>query len=97
MMVDGYSGFLLLDKDGRPKVALHIEHVMKRAWNKYNDTHVVPLPLITPHVFRHTFCTNMADAGMDIKSLQYLMGHSDVGITLNVYTIQRMQRRRGNG
>lgn len=86
MMVDGYSGFLLLDKDGRPKVALHIEHVMKRAWNKYNDTHAVLLPLITPHVFRHTFCTNMADAGMDIKSLQYLMGHSDVGITLNVYT-----------
>lgn len=34
MIVDGYSGFLLLDKDGRPKVALHIEPVMKRTWNK---------------------------------------------------------------
>ena len=32
------------------------------------------------------FCTNMANAGMDIKSLQYLMGHSDAGITMNVYT-----------
>lgn len=80
------SGFILLDKDGNPKVAMHIEHVMKRAWNKYNATHETPLPLITPHVFRHTFCTNMANAGMDIKSLQYLMGHSDVGVTLNVYT-----------
>ena len=30
-----------------------------------------PLPHITPHVFRHTFCTNMASAGMDIKNLQY--------------------------
>lgn len=45
-----------------------------------------PLPHITPHVFRHTFCTNMASAGMDIKNLQYVMGHSDVGVTLNVYT-----------
>ena len=45
-----------------------------------------PLPNITPHVFRHTFCTNMANAGMDIKTLQYVMGHSDVGVTLNVYT-----------
>ncbi len=36
--------------------------------------------------FRHTFCTNMANAGMDIKTLQYVMGHSDVGVTLNVYT-----------
>ena len=28
----------------------------------------------------------MANAGMDIKNLQYVMGHSDVGVTLNVYT-----------
>ena len=28
----------------------------------------------------------MANAGMDLKSLQYLMGHSDAGITMNVYT-----------
>ena len=35
---------------------------------------------------RHTFCTKMAHAGMDIKSLQYLMGHSDAGVTMNVYT-----------
>ena len=85
-MIDGYTGFLLLDQNGNPKVALHIEHVVKRIWEKYNEAHVIPLPRITPHVFRHTFCTNMADAGMDLKSLQYLMGHSDVSVTLNVYT-----------
>lgn len=28
----------------------------------------------------------MANKGMDIKTLQYVMGHSDVGVTLNVYT-----------
>lgn len=45
------------------------------------------VPYLTrPHVFRHTFCTNMANAGMDVKTLQYLMGHSDVGVTLNIYT-----------
>lgn len=85
-VIGGHSGFILLDKDGNPKIAMHIEHVMKRAWNKYNATHEMPLPPITPHVLRHTFCTNMANAGMDIKSLQYLMGHSDVSVTLNVYT-----------
>ena len=85
-MVDGYTGFILLDKNGNPKVALHLEHVVTRIWEKYNEEHVVPLPKITPHVFRHTFCTNMANAGMDLKSLQYLMGHSDVSVTLNVYT-----------
>ena len=31
-------------------------------------------------------CTNYANSGMDIKNIQYLMGHSDAGVTLNVYT-----------
>ena len=86
VMIDGYVGFLLLDQNHQPKVALHIEHVMQRICEKYNEEHVIPLPSVTPHVLRHTFCTNMANAGMDVKSLQYLMGHSDVSVTLNVYT-----------
>ena len=44
------------------------------------------LPNITPHVCRHTFCSNMAKSGMNPKTLQYLMGHSDIGVTLNTYT-----------
>lgn len=85
--VDGYSKFILLDKNSNPKVALHIENEMRWALKKYHKIHPDnPLPHITPHVFRHTFCTNMANAGMDIKSLQYLMGHSDASITMNVYS-----------
>ena len=41
---------------------------------------------ITPHVCRHTFCSNMAKSGMNPKTLQYIRGHSDIGVTLNVYT-----------
>ena len=86
-MIDGYSGFIMLDKNGNPKVALHIENEMRWAMKKYKKLHPdYPLPHITPHVFRHTFCTNYANDGMDIKNLQYLMGHSDAGVTLNVYT-----------
>ena len=46
----------------------------------------VQLPTITSHVCRHTYCTNMAKSGMNPKALQYLMGHSDISVTLNVYT-----------
>jgi len=86
-LIDGYTGFLLLDREGKPCVAMHIQHRMQRAMKKYREEHPEnPLPAITPHVLRHTFCTGMANAGMDIKSLQYLMGHSDAGVTMNVYT-----------
>lgn len=85
--VDGCRGFLLIDKKNQPKVALHIENEMRWARKKFQKLHPdIELPNITPHVFRHTFCTNLANAGMDIKNLQYLMGHSDVGVTLNVYS-----------
>jgi len=87
MIVDGYSDFILMDQREHPKVALHLENEMRWAMKKYRKIHPDrPLPNITPHVFRHTFCTNMAAAGMDAKTLQYLMGHADIGVTLNVYT-----------
>ena len=80
-------GFILLDKNYNPKVALYIENEMQWGMKKYNKLYPdQPLPHITPHVFRHIFCMNMANAGMDIKTLQYLMEHSDEGVTLDVYT-----------
>lgn len=53
---------------------------------KYNSIYKVQLPPITPHVARHTFCSNMAKSGMNPKTLQKIMGHSDIGVTLNTYT-----------
>ena len=44
------------------------------------------MPNITPHICRHTYCSNMAKSGMNPKTLQYLMGHSEIGVTLNTYT-----------
>ena len=44
------------------------------------------LYLTHPHVCRHTYCSNMAKSGMNPKTLQYLMGHSDISVTMNVYT-----------
>ena len=49
------------------------------------------MPNITPHVCRHTYCSNQAKAGMSPKTLQYLMGHSDIGVTLNTYTHMGME------
>ena len=85
-MVDGYSGFLYLDKNGRPMVALHWEKYCQHVREKYNKIYRIQMPKVTPHVCRHTYCSNQAKAGMNPKTLQYLMGHSDISVTMNVYT-----------
>lgn len=85
-IVDGYSGFLFLDKNGKPKVALHWEKYFQLSVEKHNSIYKVQLPKITPHVCRHTYCTNMAKSGMNPKVLQYLMGHADISVTLDTYT-----------
>lgn len=84
--VGGRQGFLFLDKNEMPMVALHWEKYFQHIREKYNRTHEGQLPRVTPHVCRHTFCTNMAKSGMNPKTLQYIMGHADIGVTLNTYT-----------
>ncbi len=81
-----YKGFLYLDKNDMPMVALHWEKYFQHICEKYNKIYKEELPKITPHVCRHTFCSNMAKSGMNPKTLQKIMGHSDIGVTLNTYT-----------
>lgn len=90
-MIDGVSGFLFLDDKGKPMVAYQWEKKFQHSVQKYNKTYKVELPKITPHVCRHTYCTNMAKSGVAVKTLQYLMGHSDISVTMNVYTHLKLE------
>lgn len=83
--IDGYKDFLFINRNGNPNVAVNYEAVFRKLVNKYNSKHEEQLPRITPHVMRHTFCTRLANAGMNPKALQYVMGHSNITITLNLY------------
>ena len=85
-VVNGYTGFLFTDKESLPLVAIHWEHRSNHMVKRCNDIYRVQMPNITLHVCRHTYCSNMAKSGMNPKTLQYLMGHSDIGVTLNTYT-----------
>ena len=86
LSVDGYENFLFLNQNGLPKVATSYDAMFRRLVEKYNSSHKETLPkVMTPHTLRHTFCTNLANAGMHPKALQYIMGHSNINMTLNYY------------
>lgn len=41
---------------------------------------------VTPHIFRHTYATKLYYGGVDVKTAQYLLGHSSIQVTLEIYT-----------
>ena len=60
--------------------------MFRQITNKFNKLNNEKTIQVTPHILRHTFCTKMAHLGMNPKTLQFIMGHSDISITLNLYT-----------
>ena len=73
-----------LEKQGHTpeKIAEMIDKLPKRFKVSYRRT-------------RHTYATGLYDAGVDLKVAQYLMAHTDIKITMNVYTHVAESRRRG--
>ena len=93
-VVDGYSGFLFLNykarKGLRPMVAMDLEHHFHHAREKFNKIYKEPMPKLTPHTGRLTFCTKMVRQMMEPTRLQLIMGHSNINITLGYYTHTRV-------
>lgn len=85
-VVDGYTGFVFINHLGFPKTRRNLEGSMREVRKKHIELGLGELPQITPHVLRHTFCSRMVEKGMNVKTLQLVMGHSDISTTLDVYT-----------
>ena len=83
--IDGIKDFLFITRLGNPSHATIWHKRFRNICRKYNKNHEVPVPKITPHICRHTFCSKMARRGMNPKMLQYVMGHSDISMTMNIY------------
>lgn len=53
---------------------------------------------VTPYYLRHTCCTDWFEKGLDLKTVQYLMGHADIKTTANIYMhfMDRSLKNAGN-
>lgn len=61
-----------------------------KAWQKKNNIH------ITAHQLRHGYATILFEAGLEPKDAQYLLGHSTVAMTQDIYTHIRKERQEHN-
>lgn len=65
--------------------------------NKFDPRgNMLTIKPFTPHCLRHTFCTIMYEAGIDVLTAKEQMGHSDVKTTLAIYTHLDSQHKKKN-
>lgn len=101
--IDGYKGFIFMAKSGRPLMPSAINNILYNIVDAYNKKEVQIaktehrnaelLPKVSAHIMRHTACTRMAEKRIDVKVLQYIMGHAHIDVTMDVYNhVSEMSR-----
>lgn len=92
-VVDGYRDFIFINRFGNLQHQGTLNKALKRIIRTCNfeildknpKTKVVILPKFSNHSLRHTFTTRMCEAGVNIKAMQEILGHSDAETTMNIY------------
>lgn len=74
------QGVILFNHRGRPLAPQSVRRIINKYLNRIGASDHV-----TPHMFRHTFATSLLEAGMDIRYIQSLLGHSSISTT-QIYT-----------
>lgn len=75
-----HSKYVIAMKNHKPLSKSAYRSMWRLVERELPDHHV------TAHILRHTYITRLFEAGLDIKEVQYLAGHSTVEMTLRVYT-----------
>lgn len=85
--IEGVTDFVFLTKNGRPMMPNALNNVLYNIVKSYNRyvSEEQSIEQFSSHVIRHTGCTNMARAGINVKVAQYVMGHTHSDVTMDVY------------
>jgi integrase len=93
--VEGYTNFVFTNCSGRVHKPDNVNRALERirvACNKWEEARArseqrqpVVLPHFSAHSLRHTFCTRFCENESNVKVIQEIMGHADIGVTMNIY------------
>jgi integrase len=93
--IDGYSNFVFLNRFGNVFLQHDLDRALARIIDAYNDDAIhkaalknkeaLILPHFTCHSLRHTFCARFCENETNLKVIQSVMGHVDIGTTMNIY------------
>ncbi|HIX48411.1 MAG TPA: tyrosine-type recombinase/integrase, partial [Candidatus Mediterraneibacter caccavium] len=92
--VDGYKNFVFTSISGKPLYPINVNKILYRIVREYNETAEEKLPRISNHIFRHTGCTRMGEAEVDLSSMVYIMGHADAKRIQKTYDHVNLKRVR---
>ena len=95
-MIDGYTDFVFHTSKGMPYTIASINQIIGRIVKKYNEQETEKatkenrepelLPVFSPHILRHTFCTRFCENESNVKVIQEIMGHRDIATTMDIYS-----------
>lgn len=97
-IIDGIGGFIFATRDGRTHNQQTLNRALRRIRKDANEgakEGEVLLPIFSMHNLRHTYATQLAASGVDLKTAQELLGHKDIQTTANIYqeATEEMKRR----
>lgn len=93
--IDGYTDFIFINRFGNVQHQGTLNKALRRIMRDCNQEiiekaknkkDIVLLPKFSCHVLRHTFATRLNEAGLNMKVIQDVLGHADIGTTMNIYT-----------
>lgn len=84
--VDGVSGFLFFNRSGEPTDSTQLRSRYYLMLKTIDQQYGTNLGETTFHTIRHTYCTRLIQQGVNVKVVQYLMGHKTATTTLEIYS-----------
>lgn len=90
--VDGFTNFIFVNRFGNVQHQGTLNKALRRIIRDCNDEillkgekNPILLPRFSCHNLRHTFCTRLCEADVNIKVIQDTMGHADISTTMEIY------------